>query len=191
MKLDGCIFSKRLRLLMATYNLTYDLIVEYINLVFEHDQVVSRTSVHRWVTDKRLPNMASVLAISFVFGISSDWLIGISSEPFTLETLNMQEKIGKGINDDIKTFIDYDVRRDGPWNLMCASEALFIYNLICLRAQKLWLANKELEVSDVYATVFLADENLEALFHRLKVLVETNKPYFDLRGAIQNEKRCA
>lgn len=191
MELDNRIFSKRLKLLMKTYKVTYDLLVEYVNLAFESDQIISKTSVHRWVMDKRVPNMLSVVAISVVFGVSSDWLIGISSEPYTLESLNMQEKISKNVDADIRSLIDYDLRRDGPWNLMCAAEALFIYNFLCLHAQKIWRSNKELTGDEVYSLLFFSNENMVALLQQFFILIETNKPYFDLRKAMRNEKRCS
>lgn len=191
MNLDGRIFVKRLKLVVTTYQLSYRSLAEYMNLAYGPDHLISHSAISKWSSLKRLPNMLYVVALCSIFGISTDWILGISSEPYTLDSISLQERIGKKVDDDIRRVLGYEFRRDGPWDLASAAEALFIFNFLCLQARKLGDKNKDLSASDIWSILFLSNQNMLERKTLLGRIIKTNKPQFNLREAIRNEKRCS
>ena len=51
--------------------------------------------------------------------------------------------------------------------------------------------NKDLSASDIWSILFLSNQNMLERKTLLGRIIKTNKPQFNLREAIRNEKRCS
>lgn len=191
MNLDGRMFVKRLNLIVETYQLSYRRLAVYMNLAYGPEHLISCSAISRWSSLKRSPNMLYVVAVCSIFGISTDWILGISSEPYTLDSISLQEKVGKKVDEELRQAMGYEFRRDGPWDMASAAEALYLFNFLCLQAGKIGERNRDLSASEVWSMLFLSNEDMLEWRRLLTLLVETNKPQFNLKGAIRNEKRCS
>lgn len=77
--------SQRLKILRTSYQLP----------VFEAEWVcgVSRSALNSWERGERIPSADGLYQISTSFGISLDWLFGISQIPYTHDSIILAESI--------------------------------------------------------------------------------------------------
>ena len=75
----------RLQLLRNAYGLP----------VFEAEWVcsVSRSSINFWERGKRIPSADGILQIASAYGVSTDWIYGISNTVYTPDSVNYSEGI--------------------------------------------------------------------------------------------------
>ncbi len=93
------VFRQRLKQLLDSHGYTYADVEYYTG--------ITNATICRYITSKRLPAMESLLILCKHFGVSSDWLMGLSEDskegevPELLRLYNMASKDDKDIVDMI------------------------------------------------------------------------------------------
>lgn len=80
------IFAENIKLLRKAHNLT---IVE-LSDIFE---TISKTTIGSWEKETNIPSLDTLDKIINLFAVSSDWLLGYSSDPYNKEVISNIENI--------------------------------------------------------------------------------------------------
>ncbi len=83
-------FSERLALIMQAYNLTAIRIARYCRLLFK-ERAFNSNTVYSWLKDKRQPVSEHLRQLGIMFGISTDWLLGLGSNMYSPEIISRFE----------------------------------------------------------------------------------------------------
>lgn len=78
--------QNNIKLLRNTYKMTYS----DVSLM---ENNIRRTTLQSWEQATRIPTCDNLLIYASTFGISVDWLYGISKTPYTLQSIDYAEKI--------------------------------------------------------------------------------------------------
>ena len=78
------VMKRRLQLLRSTYQLSMEELEEIC-------VVIGKTTLYNWETGTRIPTIDSLLVYATKFGISIEWLCGLSDEPYTQNSVDFAE----------------------------------------------------------------------------------------------------
>ena len=98
------IFQKRL---YSLRKFVYGISCQELEVMTEN--LVSRSAVNNWEKGERLPYFDGMQIIASCFGVSMDWLCGISNIPYTEESVNNAKNIY--LNDGEKTYRNYTINK--------------------------------------------------------------------------------
>lgn len=122
------------------YNLTLENLAELSNWV----SPISKTTFGYWEREMRMPTLENLQVYSAIFGLSLDWIAGISNIPYTEDSVTYGENIffqqlektafiRLGILED-DLYLKYEYRRDN-YSLEVRAYILVILQII-LRLEK-------------------------------------------------------
>lgn len=97
-------FKDRIKALLKMYRLTAVSLARYSKLVFK-DKGFNRSTVYSWLSDNRLPSIVYVRQLSLMFGITADWLLGLSDDIYSKSIVSDFE------NKHLQNFITYSLSR--------------------------------------------------------------------------------
>ena len=98
------IIQNRLLALRKAYKLTLD------EMTSVTENLMSRATINSWETGVRVPAIDGLQIISSSFGVSIDWLCGISNVPYTEYSVNTAKNIY--FKNTIKIFKDYKIDKN-------------------------------------------------------------------------------
>lgn len=191
MLLDGDVFSNRFSALMYSHGVTSQMMADYVSLAFSPKVYICRSSVNRWMREKRIPTFIDAAAIGCIFGVSLDWLAGQSCQPYSLGSLSSQQKITAGRNLSLKEVLDIDIDAGCRKNMAARAEAFFIYNYLGLKFEEFLKDEDDTDMKLAFGKFLIGDCELLVMKCVLDEIVSTNRPYYDLRKAVPNESWIA
>jgi len=80
----------RIKQLRDEHNMTMDELVEGINQHFDLPKPLSKSMISKWESGKNTPTLENVKYLSLYFGVSSDYLVGISDIRKPSQLLDMK-----------------------------------------------------------------------------------------------------
>ncbi len=121
--------QKRLQLLRSAYGVPM-LDAEWIS-------GISRSSINTWERGTRIPSGDGLYQIASAFGVSTDWLFGISDTVFTPESVVSAEVVHNVSSSFLKKMI-INIATDNPVKddiLSVCLDAIYRYNSFPLQAR--------------------------------------------------------
>lgn len=84
--------ESKYKIVRSIYQLTLDSLVELIKYRTVHEGAVGKTALAYWESKKRIPTLDNLKVYVSIFGISLDWLAGISNTPYTQDSVQYGER---------------------------------------------------------------------------------------------------
>lgn len=176
-------FAERFTIIKESYGLTYADLSEILGLS-------SKSTVNEWVRSKRsFPKEGTLVLISNIFAVSTDWLLGRFPTPYIEEILTSLEEnyavalLDIALNAEKKTLPKIygvvDLRRK---NYTYGQRANIIFVAISSHYKTLHRISKIQDVTryqELLNSYILSNEGIELLLNR-----ELNTPLWDLESMI-------